>query len=147
AAAGSTCAWTDGPVAADRFELTLPNGPPTLGPNTVSLSRAATISGRKLTGAELAATGRATIDLPGAPLDAGARYAAGGATCTWSDGTTSAPALDTLAVRLAGELSVAGQTMAVSGTGLLEGGTVTCAELAASGGFSALALGGVTFTT
>ncbi len=150
AGAGATCAWTDGPAPTDRFEVTLADGQLVVGTATVSLSGAASVSGRKLTCAELVAQASGTsttVVLAGATFDVGARYAAGGAACAWSDGTTSAPARDTLAVRLAGQLEVAGQSMAVSGTGLLEGGKVTCAELAANAGFTAVDLGGVSFST
>ncbi|MBT9561002.1 MAG: hypothetical protein IV100_33570, partial [Myxococcales bacterium] len=147
-AEGQTCPWTEGDVPnAHVLELTLKNGSLVVGATTVSLSGAARLDGGALSCAELAADGNTTIDLAGATFSVGARYAAADATCTWPDGTVTAPAKDTLAVRLAGQLDVAGQTMAVSGTGTLEGNTVTCAELGATAGFTSVDLGGVSFGT
>src|SRR5690606_25671257 len=102
-----------------------------VGANHVHVSGLAALQGARLTCVDLAAQGNATIPLGNLDVTLGARFARAGATCTWPDQTTSSPLTDTLYASLAGTLQVGASRLALSGTGLIEAGRITCAELAA----------------
>ncbi len=146
AAANQSCPFAPNASPDDRLEVTLANGLLAIGPTRVTLAGAATLEGSTLTCAELEADGDSTISLADTTFAVGARYAAANHLCAWSDGTVSAPTANTLAVRLSGALTIAGQAMTVSGNATLERGALTCAELANTGA-ATVELGGVTFET
>ncbi|MFO0745302.1 MAG: hypothetical protein U1F43_06430 [Myxococcota bacterium] len=144
AAAGATCDWTDGPVATRRFEVTLGGASVTLdGVGTLALSGSGRVEGSALQCAELSANG--SVTLGGVAFDIGARYAKGGASCVWADGTRTDPSANTFTFALNhGALAVGPVTLELSGAATVVAGSLTCAELDAAGG-ATVDVAGVTF--
>ncbi|MCB9736198.1 MAG: hypothetical protein H6745_26730 [Deltaproteobacteria bacterium] len=144
ARAGASCDGAPAP-AVDTLDLALTDGHLRLGPATLDLAGTAQVAGGRLTCAELDAAGGAAVDLAGVDFDAGVRYAAAGAPCTWADGTaTTADASALLLALRDGALTVGPATLSLSGTGTIFGGEVACAELTAAGSGD-VTLGGVAF--
>ncbi len=132
AAAGEVCGWPD-PTGgqAERFELTLADGALTIGGNTFTLAGSARLEDKTITCAELVSSG--SLALGGTTFTVGGRFVAAGASCGWSDGTRSTASTDTLSVYLSdGSVTVAGNTLSLSGLGVIRGGRLACASLEAS---------------